>query len=468
MIAGARAGQNSEQVMAETVALTVTPDVAAVVAGGEVTLVALVRNVGEMVTGCTLDVSGVPAGWVAVDEPSFTVDAGAQMQVPITVRPSVAAPADARPLAEPLRLVVRATLDDHANALAEAAVALTVGAPDQLWLELASPVAEGREATFHATFVNPTGAPAALALLVTAVGGDAAVPRVRVEPEGTVLVPPHERVMVTARVLPPAREAPAIAYAYDLEFRGQDVGALDDTSPYLTRYARFVYAPHGGAPRADVPRDVTSAAARGLPRWKRLLIPVALLLLAVLVVAWIVVQARRPSRPAGSVAPLPVIARFAARASVLTWQVTGATTTTLDGAPVAAAASRSVDVSHTVTAMHLLRATNQAGTVLGVVTVASSPAAPVVLRAPSIGTFALRHEVTGGPYRLAWLTHNAARVTLDGVRVPSRGHFFLRPPLRTATHYLVASNAVGQITARVAVVVTAMPTPVARSYTVWP
>jgi len=219
VIVGARAEQDSEQVMAETVTLTVTPDVAAVVAGGEVTLVALVRNVGEMVTGCTLDVSGVPAGWVAVDEPSFTVDVGAQRQVSITVRPSVAAPVGARPLAEPLRLVVRAALDDRANAPAEAAVALTVGAPDQLWLELASPVVEGREATFHTTFVNPTDAPAALALLVTAVGGDAAVPRVRVEPEGTVLVPPHERVRVTARVLPPAREAPAIAYAYDLVVR---------------------------------------------------------------------------------------------------------------------------------------------------------------------------------------------------------------------------------------------------------
>jgi len=44
----------------------------------------------------------------------------------------------------------------------------------------------------------------------------------------------------------------------------------------------------------------------------------------------------------------------------------------------------------------------------------------------------------------------------------------LRPPLHTATHYLVASNTIGQATARVAVVVVATPTPVARSYTVRP
>jgi len=153
--------------------------------------------------------------------------------------------------------------------------------------------------------------------------------------------------------------------------------------------------------------------------------------------------------------------------TTLTWQVTGAATTTLDGIPVTAA-SRSLDVSHTVTAMHLLRATNQAGTVLGIVTTASPAATPASLRAPSIGTFELRQKGSNAPYRLAWLTHNASRVALDGIRVPSRGHWWLTAPIHTATHYLVASNAVGQITARVDVVVVTGTTTSTHSYTVRP
>ena len=468
VVAGARSEQDSEQVMAETVALTVTPDAAAVAAGGEVTLVALVRNAGAEAARYTLDVSGASADWIAVDEPSFILDAGGRRLVPITVRPSVVTPAAARPSTDPLRLVVRVAPDDGAIAPAEASVSLLVGAPDQLGLELASPLVEGREATFHATFVNPTNAPAALALLVTGVGAHAAAPRVRVEPEGTVLVPPHERVTVRARVLPSTREAPTTSYTYNLEFRGQDVGALNNNSPYLTRHARFVYMPEGGGPPVPVSSAVISAPARRAPRRTLLVLPLVLLLLAGLAAAWM----ERGTFSARGAASLPVIARFTARAdaradvTTLTWQVTGAATTTLDGIPVAAAASRSIDVSHTVTAMHLLRATNQAGTVLGVVTTAPPAATPVALRTPSIDTFELRQKGSNAPYRLAWLTYNASWVTLDGIRVPSRGHWWLTAPVHTATHYLVASNAVGQIMARVDVVVVAATTPAPHSYKV--
>ena len=287
MVAGARSEQDGAQMMAETVALTVTPDAATVAAGGVVTLVALARNAASETAHCTLDVSGAPANWITVDEPSFTLDSGGQRLVPITVHPPVTAPAGARSAQGLPRLVVRLTPDDSSIALAEASVSLLVGAPNQLGLELALPLVEGREATFHATFVNPTDAPAALALLVTGMGAHTheAAPRVRMEPEGTVLVPPHERVTVRARVLPPAREAPTASYTYDLEFRGQDVGALNDTSPYLTRHARFVYRPHGGGPSPLVSSDVMPTPARGAPRRTLLLLPLALLLLAGLVAA---------------------------------------------------------------------------------------------------------------------------------------------------------------------------------------
>ena len=457
--------------MAETVGLTVAPVEAAMVAGGELLLAATVRNTGDVAARYTLDVAGVPAAWCAIDEPSFALDAGARRRVAVTLRP----PGTATPPDGPLRVTVRATVDDDHAAPAVAHVSLALAAPGRLSLELAPVEAEGREAVFHATVVNGSDAPAAVALLVS--DDDQASLRVRVEPQGTVLLPAGERVTMVARVLPPfgaARSPAGQPIAYGLTIRGQDVGALDDTSPYLTRRARFVYTPDGTRDRM---RRGGAGSTRG--RWPMpLLVGAPLLVLALLVVTAVRVASAPPgphTRPPASGAPaaasLPVIRRFAAHtdphtgAPVLAWQVSGATTTTLDDAPVAPVASHALALSRT--GMRLLRATNSQGTVISVVTLPSPAATPVVLRVPSISSFEVRHDRSGQRYRLVWRARNARHVTLDGRLVSKQGHFFLPLPLESHTYSLVAMNDVGRVLARVRIVVPAVASQ-SRSYTVTP
>jgi len=87
-----------------------------------------------------------------------------------------------------------------------------------------------------------------------------------------------------------------------------------------------------------------------------------------------------------------------------------------------------------------------------------------VLRLPVVKGLTLRYDRPGQPYRLAWGTRGARRVTLDGRRVAVNGHFVLRRPLRSHPYALVAVNDVGQVTARVRIVVTA-PVPASHTYT---
>jgi len=93
--------------------------------------------------------------------------------------------------------------------------------------------------------------------------------------------------------------------------------------------------------------------------------------------------------------------------------------------------------------------------------------APLVVRLPVVKGVTLRHDRPGQPYRLAWGTHGAWRVTLDGRRVAVNGHVVLWRPLRSHPYALVAVHDVGQVTVRVRIVVTA-PAPVSRTDTLAP
>lgn len=190
MVANVRAehegdGETAPARMAPAVRLTVALDEAAVVAGGELALAATVHNTGDAPARCALDLSGAPAAWCVVDEPSVALGPGERRLLSVTVRPPVTVvPGAAGAGSSPWRLTLRATPDGDAPVPAVAHVALMVGAPAQLSLELAPAEAEGCEATFRATFVNPTAAPAALALLVDDGAEGATGLRVRVEPGG--------------------------------------------------------------------------------------------------------------------------------------------------------------------------------------------------------------------------------------------------------------------------------------------
>jgi len=283
--------------------------------------------------------------------------------------------------------------------------------------------------------------------------------------------------------------------------RAQDVGALDDTSPYLTRDARFVYVPRGGTvttaataataeaagaaatagPRPSALGDAPPAPRQGrrLPIWLLIGAP---LLLAAIVVGAIALYASGSPGNGSAAASLPAIQQFATttdprtHAPVLRWRVVGASVTTLDGAPVAPASSKPLVPApargNVATQTHLLRATNSQGTVVGMVTAPAAASTPVALGPPAIATFELRHNRHGALYRVVWTVRDATRVTLDGALVALEANHYLPLPFKSHTYTLVASNAFGQVSARVSVVVrlasAAPATPTARSYTVAP
>jgi YVTN family beta-propeller protein len=124
---------------------------------------------------------------------------------------------------------------------------------------------EGREATFHITFVNRSPTPTPVRL---------AIPdhedrlRVRVEPEDTVIVPAGGAAdPITVHVEPKGREAMGRAHPHQLEFRGLLLGSEHTINPYVVGRARFTYV----ARRQP-------AWPRGLSRWAALLPLVVLVL----------------------------------------------------------------------------------------------------------------------------------------------------------------------------------------------
>lgn len=483
-----RAEGTAERRTAEPVRLTVVPREGAVVAGGRLALLATVRNVGEEAGAYALEVAGLDAGWYTVDPPTVGLAPGAVARVSLSVHP----PPGAISAVEDLLATVRVVSAADRAVLASSAVTLTVGPATCLYTEVMPVEAEGHTGVFQVTLVNGTAAPAACAVLATDLEERL---RFRVEPQGTVLLPPGARVAFTVRALPPPRERFDGPRAFEVELRGQDVGALDDTNPFLARRVRFTYVPsHPGRATRTMP------TRRRLPRlgW----LPALILLAAVLLATVLFLVARATGQPAGrhtatparrqptpngaptpdrvgtAVAPtpvaglsLPVIRQFAVRADprtrrpVLVWTVRGAAATTLNDKPVAASETSGYPASPGKA--YDLRATNALGVVASAVVVsdAGRPAAPsrFELRLPSIKSFVVRRR-PGRPYELAWTTVYARSVTLNGRPVAHQGTLALRPPLRDATYRLVAGGVLGDATATIQVVVRASA-PRTRTYT---
>ncbi len=484
-----RAEGAAERRTAEPVRLTVVPREGAVVAGGRLALLATVRNVGEEAGVYALEVAGLDAGWYTVDPPTVGLAPSAVARVSLSVHPPLGASSAVEDLLATVRVVSAA---DRA-VLAASAVTLTVGPSTCLHTEVMPAEAEGQTGAFQVSLVNGSAAPAACAVLATDLEERL---RFRVEPQGTVLLPPGARVAFTVRALPPPRERFDGPRAFEVELRGQDVGALDDTSPFLVRRVRFTYVPsHPGRATRTTP------TRRRLPRFGWL--PALILLAAVLLLATVLflvaratgqpagrhtaTPARRQPTPNGAPTPnrvgtavvpapgaalsLPVIKQFAVRTDprtrrpVLVWTVQGAVATTLNDKPVAASETSGYPAAPGKA--YDLRATNALGAVASAVVVsdAGRPAAPsrFELRLPSIKSFVVRRR-PGRPYELAWTTVYARSVTLNGRPVAHQGTLALRPPLRDATYRLVAGGVLGDATATIQVVVRASA-PRTRMYT---
>jgi len=472
-VEGSVDGPVADGPVAETARLTVVPPAGAVVAGGRLALSATVRNEGAAAGAYALEVEGLSPDWYTVAPPTLDLAPGAVARASLTVHP----PSGAIAAVESVPVTVRVVSAAGGAVLASAAVSLTVGPAALLHIEVTPAEVEGQTGLFGVSLVNGTAAPAACAVLAS---DPEERLRFRVEPQGTVLVPPGGRVVATVRALPPPRERFAGPHAFEVELRGQDVGALDDTNPFLARRVRFTYVP-----------SRPGRATRTAPGRRRGWLPALILLAAALLAAALLLVVRamggpadhHAATPAGAPTPdrvapapvagpsLPIIRSFAVRVDprtrrpVLVWMVQGAASTTLNDKPVAASETRGYPASPGKA--YDLRATNGLGAVASAVVVSAqgrqAAASRFVLRLPSIKNFVVRRR-PGRPYELAWTTAYARSVTLNGRPVAHQGTLTLRAPVRDDTYRLVAVSVLGDVGATIHIVVHASAPPT-RTYT---
>lgn len=467
------------------VRVMVAPAEAAVKAGGELALEVLVHNVDTAAESYLVDVAGAPAAWIAVDAPYFSLEAGGLQRVTVTIRPPELAP----PTEEPLRLIVRVTPNGNFMHPGLAAAQLAVRAADHVAMDIPVAGLAGPEGTFRPILINPTDARIAVALHVE--DGGAGL-RVHVEPQGVVSLPPHGQVALTVRVRPP-RKAPTTPHTYHLALCAQAVRKHDGANASLAHQVRFIYIPRHTGAKQDA-RDVPFAAPRNHKRRpRRLLLAGAPLLLGAVTVAGAVHALGAPSylRHTGLFAtahavptsapprsgshrsrttyakrPLGAPGRIAIRPYTSRHGGAGKT----PALPAGAHATRTPEGAGP-SAPPILPAS---GAFDGIVAAPRTPTpatrgvTSAVLSPPTIEGFTLRHDRLEQPYRLAWGVRDAQRVTLDGRPVPAQGHDILRAPLHTHTYLLIAGNEVGQVTARVRIIVPAATTSPSRSYTIVP
>lgn len=180
----------------------------------------------------------------------------------------------------------------------------------------------------------------------------------------------------------------------------------------------------------------------------------------------VVTGAPSPPTPAG----LPVVNSFTASppvisaggSSILSWNVSNATSVTIDPGVGTFASSGTTIVLPAATTTYILTATNAAGstTAMTQVTVSGTPSPPAGL--PVVNYFTANPPIisAGSSTTLSWNVSNATSVTIDP-GVGSAGLVGTAPvsPATTTNYTLTATNAAGLYSLTIAVLVTGAPPP---------
>jgi hypothetical protein len=176
-----------------------------------------------------------------------------------------------------------------------------------------------------------------------------------------------------------------------------------------------------------------------------------------------------PSTPATPATPatLPIINKFSAspssisagKSSTLSWNVSGATSVSIDGGVGSVAATGSTSVSPSATTNYILTATNAAGNMTATTQVAVSATLPSGL--PVINSFSASPTsiVIGDSATLSWNVSGATSTAIDpGIgAVSSTGTKSVSPSSNTK-YVLTASNAAGWVSQVAAVTTKPVPT----------
>jgi ABC-type sulfate/molybdate transport systems ATPase subunit len=120
-----------------------------------------------------------------------------------------------------------------------------VGGGGGLDMDVQPAEAQGPDATFRVAFLNQMPYPAVVTL---AVHGAEDGLRVHTRPQGSLVVPARGAATITAQVVPTSAALLEEPRAYEIEFRGRQLGQHNAGQSDLVTQARFTYLPRRPAP----------------------------------------------------------------------------------------------------------------------------------------------------------------------------------------------------------------------------
>lgn len=223
--------------MPQHVLLKVTPQVAHVLPGEEITLSLTIRNASAEPDRYHLHVTGLSEEWYSLPGADLTLAPGTEGCVKFALHP----PRDGETLSGRYPFRVHAVSDTDAERRASAVIELVVGGPGEPFgLAVEPHEATGRAATFRVTLSNNMDFAASLALGIYC---EAAGLQVSANPDGLVTVPAGGTAVVNVHVAPLARGRAVTARAYDLDIRAALPGQEGSHSPRLVQCVRFTPGP---------------------------------------------------------------------------------------------------------------------------------------------------------------------------------------------------------------------------------
>ncbi len=209
--------------------------------GGQLPLLLTIRHSGAAADRYHVELRDIPRDWYTLDKPTVTLHPGAEERVQLVVYP----PGETLAAPDTSAITIRVTSETDPAIHTSAVVALPLHGGG--WsMDLAPPTTRGRTGAFRVTLLNQTPRPAAVS--VVARDTEDAL-RIRVDPEGPVIVPPGCESLVAVDVAPRAHAANRRPYTYEIEVRGVQLGREAEVNPSLIRRARYTYAP-SWTPRA--------------------------------------------------------------------------------------------------------------------------------------------------------------------------------------------------------------------------
>ncbi|HXT35689.1 MAG TPA: hypothetical protein VN837_08945, partial [Chloroflexota bacterium] len=218
--------------------LTVSPSTVQISPGEHTVLSITARNTTAIIDRYHFSVEDIPAEWYSLSTTNVSLFPAAEEILTLSLHP----PTGVTTSAGIYPVTVRATSEDDPTQITSAMFSITVTTVGKMSLEVSPLMAQGRHATYRATFMNGSNTPQTM--VIEAHDAEEAL-LFRMRPDDAVEVPAGGQATVEVRVRPERRHLIGDPHSYSFELRGmlEEQQGLAPPDPTLTRQARFTYVP---------------------------------------------------------------------------------------------------------------------------------------------------------------------------------------------------------------------------------